>query len=131
EDVVGVRAELRHDHRLDAHPRRAYSVYEASTGRRDCVFGVASSGAAEPGGGLPRTLLHLQAAPLLRHVEMRREPDVGERLDVPDQLVEHRDARVAADAEGMDDEEEAPAGGVRAVVLRLPDLEHLRRRREA
>ena len=47
------------------------------------------------------------------------------------ELVEQRDARMAADAERVDDEQEAPADCVRPVELGLPDLEHLRGRREA
>ena len=47
------------------------------------------------------------------------------------QLVEQCDARMASDAERVDDEQEAAADGVRPVELRLPDLEHLRGRREA
>src|SRR5262245_5410756 len=80
---------------------------------------------------LPHALLDLQAPPVVGHVEVRREPHVGEGPDVLDQLVEHRDPRVSPDAERMHDEQKAAAGRVRAVELRLPDLEHLRRRGEA
>src|SRR5437667_6706527 len=62
---------------------------------------------------------------------MGGDPDVGGALDVRDELVEHRDARVPADAERMDDEKEAAADAVGALELRLPDLEHLGGSREA
>ena len=57
------------------------------------------------------------------------EPDVAEALDVGDELVEHRDPRVPADAERMHDEQEAAAHAVRPVEFGLPDLEHLGGRR--
>jgi D-xylose transport system ATP-binding protein len=49
----------------------------------------------------------------------------------PPALVEHRDPRVAPDAERVHDEQEAAADLVGAVELGLPDLEHLGWRAEA
>src|SRR5262245_14350615 len=67
------------------------------------------SGRRLVGGLVPQDLPAPVAPPLLSHVQVRREPDVGEALDVTEQLVEHCDARVAADAERMHDEQEAAA----------------------
>src|SRR5918996_2456790 len=80
---------------------------------------------------VPASLLGLHPPPLCRDVEMVCEPDVREALHVPEQLVEHRDARVPADAEGVHDEQEAATCSVGAVELPLPDLQHVRRGRQA
>src|SRR5438309_399303 len=83
--------------------------------------------ATERGSGLyvPRSLRDLVAAPLLGDLQVRREPHVAVPLDVGDQLVEHRDPRMASDAKRVDHEQKAAADPIGAVELRLPDLEHL------
>src|SRR5918992_456384 len=63
---------------------------------------------------VPGSLLGLHPLPLSRDIEMAREPDVREALHVPEQLVQHRDARVPSDAKGVHDEKEAAAHSVGA-----------------
>src|SRR5581483_740267 len=74
---------------------------------------------------IPGPLGDLVSTPLLRNIEVRREPNVIEAPDVGDQLVEQGDPRMAPDAERVDYEQEAAPGAAGAVELGLPDLEHL------
>src|SRR5262249_7320203 len=76
-------------------------------------------------GRVPAAGLLLRAPPFACDVEVVRDPDAIEALDPRQELVQHRDARMASDAKGMHDEQEAAVDAVRALDLRLPDLEHL------
>src|SRR5579859_1800412 len=86
------------------------------------AISLGGSGQRGDGRFVPSALLDLAAPPLPGDVEVGAEPHVWKALDVAEQLVDHGDARVAADAEWVHHKQETASDAVGAVELRFPDL---------